>query len=29
MTLTRLPAGASGPLTRHTVSPIRTLPDPF
>src|SRR3954468_6329696 len=28
MTLTRLPAGASGPATRQIVSSIRTVPDP-
>src|SRR5829696_555458 len=27
-TLTRLPAGASGPATRQTVSSIRTVPEP-
>jgi len=28
-TLTRLPAAQSGPLTRHTVSSIRTVPRPL
>jgi hypothetical protein len=29
VTLMRVPAGVSGPLTRQTVSPMRTPPEPF